>query len=146
MIGDLLDTVATVVSGLFTGLTYERKGEALPVAMDVHTGALPIKDKDTAGDEAVPFVLVKPGPFQLGRPQDTVGAVVTGAVYTSGDIADGIDVLGGVLAVLNGLKSARYDGYKLMLPVTGTVGDQETGINPHPYYHFELNLTFRKEI
>ena len=114
--------------------------------MDIHTGALPVKDSTNTGDDAVPFVLVKPGPFQLSRPQNTYGAVVAGAVYTPGDIAAGLTELDTLLQLLEGLKTARYDGYKLMLPVTGTVGDPETGINPHPYYHFSLNMTFRKEI
>jgi len=142
----LLTTVAGIVTGLLTDTTWEQRGSEELVEMAVHTGALPVKSGSSAADEEAPFVLIKPGPFTFGRPQDGLSCTVVGLTWTSGDISDGLEEQDRLLQILAGLKTAQYTGYKLMLPINGQVGEEETRINPHPYYHFSLELKFLKQI
>jgi hypothetical protein len=146
MIVELLDLVAAAVTDLTAGTTWEQRGSAVEVALDIHTGALPVRSGATADDEEAPFVLVKPGPITFGRPQDGCGCTVVAATWTSGGISDGLAEQDRLLVLLAGLKNAPISGWKLMLPVTGTVGDPETRINPHPYYYFSLELNYKKQI
>lgn len=142
----LMTTVKAVIDALLAGNTYEVKDEA-NVTMPVHIGSLPPVDKDSVNQEDVPFVLVKPGGgFKFDRPQNTQDITIQGAIYCSGDIDQGLQDLDALLQDLDQLKNKNFAPYKLIPPISGHVGDKETNINPHPYYHFEILLQFKAPV
>ena len=144
MIYSLLTAVASAIDILLAGKTYKRRGVTAEIVMPTHVGSLPVRtDPNT---EEAPFIVIKATSFDFGRPQSGCVVTVLGVLYTSGTIDAGLIAQDALLQDLAKLKDSKFTDYKLILPIVGTIGDKETGINPHPYYTFSLDLTFRRKI
>lgn len=116
------------------------------VAVSVHAHALPIAETDEDKLAQVPYVVVRLLGFEEQGGKVNPVIRVMGCIYTHGSVVDGATDLLSLVERLRPLvdrgPGAGLTGYKILPPVKWRLGDEDNGMQPHPFYECTADLRF----
>lgn len=127
-------------------LRFDHKPTGEKKAPEIIEAFLPPIAREWQEGQDHPFVRVAiyKGVFDL-RP-NTLSAVITGGIYTAGDVVAGTRDITILAEALGGIIKPRgYPPLRLVTPVSFEFGDQQPGhegFQPHPYHYVSLFPTF----
>lgn len=142
----LSDLLIARLQLLTADLLFDHKPTGIQTAPQVIEAFLPPAGRDWEEGQDHPLVRVAiyKGSFDL-RPQ-TTSAVITGGIWTSGDVVAGTKDIMTLAEALGGIIKPRgYPPFRLVTPVDFYFGDQQSGqegFQPHPYHYVTLFPTF----
>jgi len=132
----LLRDIDTVVSELTSGLAFLRESSGAKVPISSYLNAFPERKLT----ELAPFCLIHPGKGAIGR-ERTRRVAVKFCLYQP-DRATALTELDGLVTALVPLSHPGRWTPWIQSGFTDSFGDDDTGLQPHPLYFYEITLDF----